>query len=414
MVDANFLSTAVVAGVTAVMIPFNAVSHTFSEFSHRYLHTADSNVSAQPTPTPEAIEALMNPSDPTQPTVLGMSMAAVPTATPYVRRTHNKNPKPWPRSTATPTPSPTPTPLPSLAPTPTVTATPKPTANPSQPDFSGMAKQWGAYTGYEPSDVTTFEALAGKPMNIVATFVHWGNEKDFPVDYAPVARDKDKTLLIFWEAKDYNVDSNVQPSFNFDSVIAGKWDSYFTQFAKDAKAYKGNVILIPFDEMNGNWSPWSGTLNGNTPEKYIAAYRHARGYFKDVPNVKFGWAVNNDSVPDSGTNKFENYYPGDEYVDYVGVDGFNFNDGEWENWSNVFDDSITRLEKYPKPIYIFSTASAPGTNKAQWIQDGFGAQIKKHKNVVGWIWFNENKEKDWRINSDSASLNAFKQVISGL
>src|SRR5690242_9634965 len=100
MVDANFLSTAVVAGVTAVMIPFHAVSHTLSEFSHRYMHSGDSNISAQPTPTPEAIEALM---DPSQPAILGMRTAATtPTATPYVRRKYNKNPKPWPRSTPTP------------------------------------------------------------------------------------------------------------------------------------------------------------------------------------------------------------------------------------------------------------------------------------------------------------------------
>jgi hypothetical protein len=59
---------------------------------------------------------------------------------------------------------------------------------------------------------------------------------------------------------------------------------------------------------------------------------------------------------------------------------------------------------------IFSTSCAPGPQKAPWITD-FGAQIKKHPKIVGWIWFNENKEKDWRVWSDNNSLSAFKAIL---
>ncbi|MEP7167096.1 MAG: glycosyl hydrolase [Candidatus Woesebacteria bacterium] len=273
--------------------------------------------------------------------------------------------------------------------------------------------RFGAYVGANVSDMTAFEKTIGKPLQILAVFVHWGNEKDFPLQYAASVRDRKKTLLIYWEAKDYTIDSVTQPTFNFDSVIRGDWDSYFKKFAEDAKSYNGPVILVPFDEMNGDWSPWSGTVNGNSPAKYVKAYQHLHAFFKTAPNVKFGWAVNNDSVPDTADNQFEKYYPGDAYVDYIGVDGFNFDDEFWETWDDVFADSLKRLEAYQKPTFIFSSASAPGRLKAQWILD-FGTHRTAYPYLVGWIWFNENKEKNWTVNSDEGSLNAYKQVISAL
>lgn len=347
--------------------------------------------------------------------MVGTAVAKYPQSKRYWRWNHTaaiaQTPIPVPSpepilSTPVPTPTVAPTPVPTMKPTPT----PTPVATPA-PTIAPQAFLWGAYTGYTTADAAKFEATVGKKMDVEAIFVHWGNEKDFPIDFANSVKSANKTLLIFWQAKDYNNDSNIQPKFNYDSVNRGDWDAYFTQFAKDAKSYGGPVIMVPFDEMNGDWSPWSGLLNGNTPAKYVAAYQHVRGFFKDVPNVKFGWAVNNDSAPDTAENKFENYYPGSAYVDYVGVDGFNFNDGgNWESWDDVFSSSLQRLDVYGKPIFIFSTASAAGSAKAAWIQEF--SKLKNYPRVVGMIWFNENKEKDWRVDSDSAALSAFKQVIA--
>jgi beta-mannanase len=85
-------------------------------------------------------------------------------------------------------------------------------------------------------------------------------------------------------------------------------------------------------------------------------------YFTDAPNVAFGWAVNSESVPDIQGNQIEDYYPGDQYVDYVGVDGFNFGT-PWQTWNQVFDRPLGKLIKYNKPIYLFSMASAEGPKK---------------------------------------------------
>jgi len=285
------------------------------------------------------------------------------------------------------------------------------TKNSTNDDYKFIKKEWGAYVGAGVDDLKNFESLAGKPVDHQAVFVHWGNENQFPFEVAENLKSQDKTLIIFWETKDYNQNKIQQPEFNADSINQGNWDQYIKAFAEQAKVYGGPVILIPFEEMNGNWSPWSGTENGNTPAKIIEAYRHIRGLFNGVDNVKFGWTVNAISVPDTSDNVIEAYYPGDQYVDYVGMDGFNFGD-PWQNFEQIFSKGLDTISKYNKPIYIFSMACAEGDEKAAWIEDAIETQIPKYPQIKGWVWFNENKEKNWLINSDQNSLEAFKESIN--
>lgn len=309
-------------------------------------------------------------------------------------------PSPKPSTTATTTVSTKPT-------TPSTPTTPTPT--------SGSASSkllWGMYAGWADSDVTTFEKTVGKSPDMVAYFTHWGGNSWFPVEMTKHTKDKGRTLVIFWEASGYDTGNIRQPKYSYEAILRGDFNAYFTKFAADAKKFGGPVILIPFSEMNGDWSPWGGTVNGNTPEKAVSAYQHVRGFFRDVPNVKFGWAPNSDSVPDTYANRVTAYYPGDAYVDYVGVDGFNFASPDpWLSFNQIFGTVLTDLSAYKKPIYIFSFASAPGSAKAAWMTDAFQVQMKKYPLLTGWVWFNQNKERDWRVWSDSASLAAFQKAV---
>jgi len=313
-----------------------------------------------------------------------------------------------PVGTTTPpptTPVPAPTPIPSYLPS-TTTNPPPPPATP----VSFTQPKWGAYVGWQENALAGFESQVGKSVDHRAVFIHWGNESAFPSYLAPYVKDKGKALIIFWEATDYNNGSVNQPRFSYDAILRGDWDNYFRSFAASAKAYGGEVILVPFSEMNGDWFPISGTKNGNSAAKHNAAYQKIRGFFRDATNVKFGWAPNNDSVPNIAGNQIKDYYPGDAYVDIVGVDGFNFGNG-WMTFSQVFNNSLAILKTYKKPIYIFSFASAAGPAKAEWIRDAIDVQIPKHPEIKGWVWFNENKEQNWLVSSDPASLTAFRTAI---
>ena len=288
----------------------------------------------------------------------------------------------------TPTPTPTPAPAPVVAPTP-VTPTPAPVTTPA-PTSSG--KLWGAYLS--DGNVSAFQTTVGKTMDMQAVFYGFG-------DSFPSSSDKTKTLLIYWEP------SNISLS----SIISGGQDSTIKQFVTQAKTYGGPVILVPGEEINGNWDTWDGAYGSNTPALAVSAFKHIHDvvYSVGAANVKIGWDVNNDSVPDTSANAIANYWPGSNYVDYVCVDGFNFGN-PWQTYSSVFSSALSQVRGYGKPILITSMASAESSQKAAWITDALN-QISSYSSITGFIWFNENKEQDWLVNSDAAALQAFQTGI---
>lgn len=266
--------------------------------------------------------------------------------------------------------------------------------------LQGGALQWGVFPGNDT--LANVESKVEKQANIQAVFTGFGDP--FPAYLGTIcSSNSSKTLLVFWENYGYSL----------DNIIAGNYDSYIQSFANQTAQYPCPVIISLFHEMNGNWDDWDGTMPGNSPAKIIAAWKHIHNLFSAYPvlNVTWAWAVNNTSVPDVTGNQPSDYYPGDAYVDYVGVDGFNFAN-PWQTFGEVFDTAITKLQTYHKPIYIFSMGSTAGSSKAAWITEGLGTHIKTYPNVKGWVWFNMNdRGTNWLIDSDPASLSAFKSVL---
>jgi mannan endo-1,4-beta-mannosidase len=256
---------------------------------------------------------------------------------------------------------------------------------------------WGAYVGDNSTSLSNFENIVGKKTNLYADFESWSNT--FPLKLLTNVGQSGKTLVIFWE-----------PNFGYDQIINGSEDLYIKQFASDAEKYSYPVIIVPFDEMNLNDQAWGYGQNDNTAEKFISAWKHTHDLFAGVANVKFGLAYNSSSIPNIKGNLFADYYPGDKYVDYVGVDGFSFV-SSWKNFGDIFDNAINELDLYNKPIIIFSVAAENYSQKASWITEGLGDHIKNYSNVIGWIWFNKGSKENWLVNSNIDSLNAFKSIL---
>jgi beta-mannanase len=165
--------------------------------------------------------------------------------------------------------------------------------------------------------------------------------------------------------------------------------------------------------MNGSWSPWSGANYGNTSAKYVAAYKHIHDIFTGdgATNVVWAWCPNVEDDPHQAWNQTMNYYPGDSYVDWTCVDGYNWgttNGNGWQTFANVFANIYPLLAAKGKPILIGEMASTElGGNKAQWI-DGIVPALKSTFPMIrGFAWFDINKETDWRFASSTASRDAF-------
>ncbi len=276
-----------------------------------------------------------------------------------------------------------------------------PTTTPLQPALTPLpvtSLEWGAFPGNNAANLVTFETMVGKQVKLRSMFTNWYD--GFPLLSTDSLKTSGKKLVLFWE----------QYGVTLDSIIAGESDAYITKFAEGARAYGGPIILAPFHEMNGNWDPWDGTVGQNTPAKVVSAWKHVRTVFGNVPNVQFAWTVNNGSVPNTAANAITAYYPGDAYVDIVGIDGFNFGN-PWQTFDEAFRTPLATLAVYNKPIYILSMASEAGTGKAAWITDAVTVQMKKYPLLKGWVWFNESKSHNWRIDSDPTSLVAFKAGV---
>jgi Glycosyl hydrolase family 26/Fibronectin type III domain len=188
------------------------------------------------------------------------------------------------------------------------------------------------------------------------------------------------------------------------NVASGAYDSSITTWAKQAAAW-GHPFFLRFDwEMNGSWFPWGTTSsNQNTPTDYVAAWRHVHNLFTaaGASNVTWVWCPNTEwssSVP------YSQLYPGDAYVDWTCLDGYNKNSSS-QSFSSLYTQSYNDLLKIAptKPIMIGEIGSIEyGAGvKANWITNMLDVLPTSFPKIKALVWFN------WRI-SDSGTWHGFE------
>ena len=170
--------------------------------------------------------------------------------------------------------------------------------------------------------------------------------------------------------------------------------------------------------MNGDWLPWSGAANGRDPAEYVLAWRRVHSIFREegASNAIWIWSPNSVDAPREAWNGFTRYYPGDAYVDWVGVDGYNWGTTrEWSSWQSfgsIFDP-VYRAFARRKPIMISEVSSAEaGGSKAAWIASAARTLKMRFPAVRAVVWFNIDKEADWRVDSSASALHAFRALAA--
>ncbi len=211
----------------------------------------------------------------------------------------------------------------------------------------------------------------------------------------------------------------MMPSSTDAAVVSGTYDSYLRTFAQAVKTWGQPFYLRFAHEANGNWYPYGtqGSPSGDSPADYVAMWKHVHDIFTSVgaTNVRWVWCMN---VTGSGMTPFSSLYPGDNYVDWVALDGYNWggNPGHtWQSFSSVFGTSYQQITAVTsKPLMITETGSAEeGGSKADWITQGLLTTMpQSFPRIKALMWFDWAMEHDWRVNSSSASLAAFKSVVA--
>ena len=193
---------------------------------------------------------------------------------------------------------------------------------PSPASYVGVYEQ-GVQSSYRP--VTEFAKVAGQQPNLVGYYSGWS--EPFHRSFAERVHDHGAVPFV-----------QIDPTDAFVSKIAtGKYDLYLRTYADSVRDF-GHAVVIGFGhEMNAPRYPWG--YGHVRPAVFIAAWRHIVTVFHDegADNVTWLWTVNQDAP---GTGPVRDWWPGANYVTWVGIDGYYFQPSD--TFATVFGQTISQ------------------------------------------------------------------------
>jgi hypothetical protein len=257
------------------------------------------------------------------------------------------------------------------------------------------------------ADLDSFSAAAGKRPTFAGTFHHVGENN--PAD--PFSNTR-HILDEVWAGRATPYANVVVHGATAKSIGDGNHDAAIATWVDHVARWLAqgggrSLIVAPLQEANGSWTPY-----GCDPSNFKRAYQRFVDAFRDrgidETKVRFAFAPNGWGSP--GCGSLAQYYPGDGVVDVLSFSGYNFGtcvgSGGNESVPQVMR-WIADLEAInpTKPIVISQTASPRpgcGGDQSQWVRD-LHQYLAAQSNVVGFVWFNFDKETDWRVWTGSAS-----------
>ena len=281
---------------------------------------------------------------------------------------------------------------------------------------------------YYGQEVAAFNSLVGKDLASVMYFMDWNTANLAPGEFFDnwlprtiinTFGSNSPSVMLSWQPANGSVPGcarNYDDRIPLNDIISGSCDTYIRGFARELKALPLRFLLRFAHEMNLRESAWWPGHTGQDATAFVAAWRHVHDVFSEenVTNVEWVWAPNYESNPLDDWNDRNNYYPGDDYVDWVGVDGYNWGRPRWDTFSEIYDSATYDYVlkdfacRYPKPQLITEIASVDGPgSKASWITDMY-SKLPNFPFVRGVYWFNDfayasSSQADFRVTSGTSA-----------
>ena len=277
--------------------------------------------------------------------------------------------------------------------------------------------------GSRTAGVLELEALLGREMDLVRDFERWDSQ--FPAPFHEDMIESDRLLVMSLRAKRKNGTkikwadiANAQPGDQLYDEMVG-----WVEGVRDL----GVPVWFAFHH-----EPESAASSGHgTDAEFKAAFQRFVDEFRDrgVTNVEFAWIMTSWSFETSSTDAryAEKWYPGDDYVDHIGADTYNWDhcrDSTTDSWRKLEDTAEGQrqfgLDHPDKGLFFGEIASTelPGDNgaaKANWINE-----VQDLLKQPGWeqfeavSWFNviDDSHADclWPVDSSTAALNAWIEM----
>ncbi|WP_168194608.1 glycosyltransferase family 2 protein [Antarcticibacterium arcticum] len=251
-------------------------------------------------------------------------------------------------------------------------------------------------------EITFIENQQDVNFNIVSLYLAWNRQsiESFPHDLMTDIFEKDAIPIITWEpwtAELATQDS--EPELregrkSFKHIANGTYDNYIRDFIQILKSYDQPIFLRYAHEFDNPQYPWSA-VGGNTPEEFIAAWKHVHELIKaeganKIIMVWNPWKAHN----------MAGYYPGDDYVDWIGITLLNYDalnsDGQYHPFKDLykpFSDEFFWFTRKPVMLAEFGSLKIKDRQE-EWLLDAMTSINREFDEIAAIVMFNSAYDKN--------------------
>jgi hypothetical protein len=300
---------------------------------------------------------------------------------------------------------------------------------------------FGAFPA-DSADPGAFEAAVGRQVSLLHTGQSWvrGHRPDGTYAYQPFSaiqplleRQWRRGTLVLVDWRPWDLENQTDPTFNLPAVLDGRHDAYLEAWASAAAAYAHPFLLKPWAECNGGWYVYGEGVGANQPGQIVAAWRHVHAIFTQAGASNVTWCecfnIMSADPSQPTARPPAALYPGDEYVDWLFMDGYNFGPPSypWHSFEQVFrgvtagsrlyQDTYAHLAALSeRPIGIAEVGCPAGPGRGDWIRDMFAAIPSRMPRLRALCWTDASfgPGDRWPISAppDDAAIAAFRAGLA--
>lgn len=250
--------------------------------------------------------------------------------------------------------------------------------------------------------VFAFEATIERKMDIISVYHFWGPEsiERFPMEQLNGIAEKGSIPMITWEPwVSFFPEQKDAPYLKNEigamaAISSGKFDDYIKAYAGKIKLYDRPVFIRFAHEPDNPQFAWSSKGN-NTAEDYKSSWRRIVSIFAETGVNNVAWVYNpwsNHTVKD--------YYPGDDYIDWIGITCLNYGkaswDGRWRSFEELYSPYRPVLLALNKPVMLAEFGSTHyGGSGDDWVKEAVHSIQRNYKEIKSFVLFNSNQDKYW-------------------
>jgi hypothetical protein len=295
----------------------------------------------------------------------------------------------------------------------------------------------GGFSGTEDDfselDVLSYEKRVEKKASFIYFSHNWFKSHKFPkemVDWI-YARGSIPYIRLMLRSNNINQGFN-EKTYSLKRINSGALDIDLIDWFSTAAQYKAPMFVEYGIEVNGEWFPWNGTWNGKErgPEAFKGVYRHLIELSRvtGASNILWSFHLDSNEYPLEDWNKFENYYPGDNYIDLFTVSVYGMLtplDIQKVVFANKFNNVYPRMKvlSKDKPIIVIefgSTLDNPNQDQAEWARESLNSIFSgRWEGLIGFSWWNEFwhnkagvKSTTMRVQDNPALVKVFKDTFN--